>query len=122
MTRACKDVLDHLRKLSTDDFRTLTFVSDGPYICACDNTNDFYDYTDHKGEISAIIRELARTGYLTHDDLCIQMCLTYKGLHPYAMTWVNLKPKLIWSILVPIGISIATSLLTVYITALLSSL
>ncbi len=118
MTRDCRDVLNHLRDLSENDFRTLTFVSDMPYICAYDNMNEFYDYTKHQGEIGAIIRELARTGYLTHDDHCIQMCLTYKGLHPYAMTWEELKTFLFRSVAVPIVVSAITALITLWLQSL----
>lgn len=118
MTRSCKDVLDHLRKLSANDFRSLTFVSDGPYICACDNMNECYDYTKHKGEIGAIIRELARTEYLSCDDHCIQMCLTYKGLHPYAMTLEELKTFLFRSVAVPIVVSAITALIALWLQSL----
>ena len=123
MTHSCKDVLNHLRKISENKSVALSYtIGESRIVSFGDSGKKYYDYSAHAGEFDAIIDELAKTGYLELCDDQINFSLTYKGLHPYAIFWDNLKPRLIWSVLVPIGVSIATSLLTVYITTLLSSL
>lgn len=118
MTRSCRDVLNHLRELSDNDFALLTFVSDAPCICLRDNLSKRYDYSKHEDEIGAIIQELARTKYLVCDDHCIQMRLTYKGLHPCAMTWEELKSFFFRSVAVPVVVSAITTLVTLWLQSL----
>lgn len=119
MTRACRDVLNQLRALSRSDYRVLTYVSDAPRICALDDMNQYYDYTKYRGEFGAIIQELAKEGYLEQHSQGVQFWLTYKGLHPYGLAWEEFKPRFFWSVLVPIFVSIVTTLITVHATALI---
>lgn len=119
MTHSCRDVLNHLRELSDNDFALLTFVSDAPCICLRDNLSKRYDYSKYKGEIGAIIQELKRTEYLEVDSNGIILCLTYRGLHPFGLACDEAKKFLFQSVAVPIAVSIATTLLTSYTISLL---
>lgn len=120
MTRNCRDVLNHLRDLSENGTHDLIFSIGDNCVYTYDDNGKYYDYTAHASEFNAIVKELARTEHLVIDDNDSTFHLTYKGLHPYAMTWEELKSFLFQSLAVPIVISIITSVATFYITAALS--
>lgn len=115
MIYQCSCVLRELRKLSNNTATVLAFLSGSTYICLDEDENVFFDYSNYKGEIHAIIDELVNTGYLTYETNKYYFCLTERGLHPYQLKWMNIKAFLFKSILVPIIVSGLTSLLTWYI-------
>ena len=118
MTDSCKDVLDHLRELSGNDFQLLTYVSDAPYICLYYDLQKYYDYSNYAGEIGAILQELNRTGYIQLDKRGIMFSLTYKGLHPYELAWEGMKTFLFRSVAVPVFVSAITTLITLWLQSL----
>lgn len=119
MTRTCRNVLKHLRDLSENGSHVLIFSIGDNCVYTYDDNGKYYDYTEHASEFDAIIRELARTGHLVINENEATFFLTYKGLHPYAMTWQELKTFLIRSFIVPIVVSIITTVVTYQITLLL---
>lgn len=121
MTYSCSKVLKELRKLTKNTDETLSFASNGSYICLFYNPSVYFDYsqTKYSEEIWAIINELNRTQYiqLNHDNT--QFNITYKGLHPYQVGWENIKLFLYKSVFVPIVISTITALITLWLRGLL---
>lgn len=120
MTRSCRNVLNHLRELSDNDFQLLTYVADAPYVCLFNDLRKYYDYTEYISDFGAILKELEHTGYVEIDDRGVLFSLTYKGLHPSEIAWEEMKSFLFRSVAVPIVISAVTSLITFYITTALS--
>lgn len=119
MTRSCKDVLKHLRAIS-ENGSLLSFVMLENRVCSyCDSGKKYYDYSKYSGEFHLILDELAKSGHLEFSGND-SFSLTYKGLHPYIMSWEAFKSFLIRSFFVPVVVSVATSLITLYITAKLS--
>lgn len=111
MTKQCRKVLKELRKISNSTNDELYFVDGKTHICAPYNRKQFYDYSAYKGEISSIIDWLSRDNYLEYSDNKYSFTLTHKGLHPYHITWDSLKTFLFRSIIIPIVVSIVTTML-----------
>lgn len=121
MTHTCAKTLSELRKIANTTDAVLSFMGDAPHICLYDDPSVFFDYskTKYGGEMHAIINELARIGCLTWIDPAGVFTLTHKGLHPYQMGWDSFKVFFLRSIAVPIGVSAATSLITLWLQGLL---
>lgn len=130
MTIQCRNVLNGLRKLSSSTEDVLWFVDETYYICldSDSDTERKYDYTKYKGEIHGIIKQLVMDGYLEYDsdddgDVNeLYFALTHKGLHPYQLQWDAFKSFLFRSVLVPVIVSLATTVLTLLVEAWLLSL
>lgn len=120
MTNSCRNVLKNLRKLSSSTEDVLAFLGDTYCICRCDDTENVYDYNEYKGEINSAIKQLVSDGYLEYSINEYHFTLTQKGLHPHQFQWDAFKSFLFTSILVPIGVSFATTLLTLLVQGLLS--
>lgn len=78
-----------------------------------------YDYSEHKHEISSILDQLEKTGYLKYTYAPNSFVLTQKGLHPYAFRWEEFKEFLFKSIAVPIVVAFFTTLITLWLQSLL---
>ena len=115
MTYSCKDVLNHLREISGNQSQVLSLSFGPDNICCCTVTQKHYDYTKYAGEFDSIISELVRNNYLEYSGNHMSFSLTFKGLHPYALVWEELKSFLIRSFAVPIVISVITTIITLYI-------
>ncbi len=121
MIRSCRKVLKKLRKLSSSTENILCFLGDTCCICLYTDYSKVYDYTKYKGEINSIIKQLVADGYLTYSFNEYHFTLTQRGLHPCQFRWDALKRFLLNSILVPIAVSLLTTLLTLLVQALLIS-
>lgn len=122
MLRSCRTVLKELRTLSNYSETALTFLGETTTICRCDDYSKTYDYTKYKGEINSIIKQLELDGYLTKQPSYSLFSLTQKGLHPYQFQWDAFKGFLFKSILVPILVSLVTTIVTLCIQGWLSGL
>lgn len=120
MIKSCRTVLNGLRTLSNNSEDALGFLYKTNCICRADDHSKTYDYTKYKGEINSILKQLESDGYLINKNNLFS--LTQKGLHPYQFQWEAFKCFLFRSILVPILISLATTLITLCIQAWLSGL
>ena len=86
-----------------------------------------YSYLEHNHpepieSIYATARYLSSEGYLEIAKMNgshFGVVLTEKALHPYEFSWVRIKSFLFTSIFTPVVVSIATTLLTLCIKALL---
>jgi hypothetical protein len=121
MLHTCRNVLKGLRRISSNTEDILTFLGETTCICLF---NDYkaevtYDYDKYKGEIHSIIDQLVSDGYLSYCDSKYNFTITQKGLHPYEFQWDAFKSFLFRSILVPIAVSFATTLITLLVQALL---
>lgn len=119
MTIQCRKVLNGLRKLSSNTEDILGYLGGTNYICLDADINKTYDYTKYKGEIKGIICQLVSDGYLKYGFNENYFTLTQRGLHPYQFQWDAFKGFLWKSILVPIFVSLVTTLLTLLLKALL---
>ncbi len=116
MTKQCKYVLNHLKKISCNSDVLLSFVTNSPYICIFSDTSVFFDYSKYETEIDSIIQFLINNGYITQGFNQYNFRLTQKAIHPIQYNIERFKNFLIQSILVPIVVSAITSIITVYIT------
>ena len=112
MIYTCRNVLRGLRKLTFNTEDVLSFLEGTFFICRFDDYSQTYDYTKYKGEINGIIKQLSFDGYLEYAYSETSFRLTQRGLHPYRFQWESCKSFLFRSILVPILVSLATTLLT----------
>lgn len=120
MTKPCREILEKLRILSGNTEQEL-ILSDETNQIWLFGSSISYDYSKYKAEIHSIINQLAIDGYLifTNEDNYI-FTLTHKGLHPHRYHWESIKKFLLNSVLIPILVSITTTLLVTLIQSLLS--
>lgn len=111
MIKPCKKVLSGLRKLSSKSDAIMGFLCNTDCICLLDDTEKTYNYSKYKNEIESIIKYLCEEGYLEYSINEYRFTLTTKGLHPYRFQWESIKHFLLNSIIVPIVVSVATSLI-----------
>lgn len=119
MLRSCRKILKELRKLSNNSEDTLAFLGETTCICRADDQNQMFDYSKYQMEIHNHIQQLADDGYLEYDGNQYFFTLTLRGLHPYQFIWEDIKSFLLRSILVPIGVSVITSIATILVLELL---
>ena len=119
MINTCRNVLSGLRKLSSNTEDILSFLSGTYCIRLLSDTSKTYDYTKYNGEIVSIISQLVSDGYLKYSFNECNFTLTQRGLHPYRFQWESCKSFLLRSILVPILVAFATTLLTLLMQELL---
>lgn len=119
MIYTCKNVLRGLRKISSNTEDLLSFWGNEPSISLVYDDSKNYDYTKYQGEIHSIIKQLVSDGYLEYAQNEYNFTLTQRGLHPYHFQWEACKSFLLRSILVPILVAFATTLLTLLMQELL---
>ena len=122
MTKSCRKVLNELQKLSSHTEQTFVFYSDTNDICLYENTDKSYNCEKYKDEIFGIINQLVSDGYLKYsvDNSQYYFFLTHKGLQRHQFEWDSFKSFLAKSVIVPIAVSVITTLLTLLIQSLLS--
>lgn len=120
MLRSCRIVLKGLRTLSNNSEVYLTLSDETADIFRLGDYSKGYSYTKYEGEIRGILNQLESDGYLSYYSGNI-FFLTQKGLHPYQFQWEACKSFLFKSILVPILVSLATTIITLCIQAWLSA-
>lgn len=116
MIRESRIILKRIQKLSNhSDTRILTL--NGRLINP-ETNQTIVCWRDYGSELNAIVDGLVRDGYLVQlEDF--KVALTDKGLHPYKMKWEEIRHFLFTSVAVPVLISIATTLLTLWLKTLL---
>lgn len=119
MISTCRTVLSSLRKLSSNSECSLSFLGNTHQICLASDKSKIYDPAKYKGEINGIISQLVSDGYLEYSYSNLSFHLTQRGLHPYRFQWESCKSFLLRSILVPILVAFATTLLTLLMQELL---
>lgn len=119
MTYHCKKVLKNLRNISKNTESTLCWFVDNKQICLFDDYDSYYDYSEFQNEIHGILSVLIQDGYLSPGMNQYFFSLTYKGLHPYLVTWESLKHFLMTSIFIPIVVSVLTSIIVLWLQGLL---
>ncbi len=119
MIHSHKVILKNLRKLAGNTEAELCLYSDSPLIALTFNDEKTYDCSKYAGELIGAIDYLVKTGYLEYGLNHYYFYLTAKGVHPYSFAWETFKAFMIKSILVPIVVSLVTSLITVAISTML---
>ena len=121
MDPICRNILNHLRHITPDSDTVLTFFSDKPYIGRLESPDVYFDYSKSKyrHEIGSILTKLEDDGYIANAGSPAMFTLTHKGLHPYWTTWETAKKFLFNSVFVPISVSVATSIIVLWLQGLL---
>jgi len=119
LTSDTRFVLKELRRL-TENGR-YGFMT-GPYpnsIYVVTGSSREPDYINAKNpfELSQQLDFLISQEYLSINSHT--MNLTYQGLHPYKLSLIELRHFLIKSVLIPIAVALATSLITLLLTKVL---
>lgn len=117
MIKQCQYVLEGLQSLVSNSEEAIAYRDDSPCFCLYSDVSKTFDYSLYANEIHLIIHQLQADGYLLpyENDVDHSFTLTFKGLHPYRVQLEVLKVFLFKSVLVPIAVSIATSLITMAI-------
>ena len=120
MDSYCRFVLKQLQTLTKDIDSYMAIVSNYPIIRLTGYSNVELDFTGTKAEkeLKSIIDYLIELGYLKQGYNKYTFSLTHKGLHPYEVVWQEIKSFLLKSILVPVVVSTATTLLTLWLKKL----
>ena len=106
------DVLRHLKDLANNTDAELALLGDTTLICVDYDEDKTYDYSKYEGEISSILDDLVASGHLIYPrSNKYYISLTAKGIHPFQGILVSIATFLIRSILVPIVVSMLTTLI-----------
>lgn len=119
MTKQCKYVLKHLKKLACNSDMLLSFLGNTTYICRFDDESTIFDYSKYEAEIDSIIQSLIDNGYLVQGFNQYHFHLTQKAIHHTQYSMEKIIKFLICSIVVPMAVSLATSIIVLYIQGLL---
>lgn len=119
MLRNCKIVLKGLRKIANGQSTDLAFLGETTCICRLDDYSIKYDYAKYENEISSIVSQLGKDGYLEFTVNEYHFVLTQKGLHPYAFQWESIKEFLLKSVAIPVIVALITTLITLWLQSLL---
>ena len=120
LTRQTRYVLNGLRNLLQNDDDRLAFSStylDCETAIFSLETDEYFDYARYRREINVIVDYLVEEKYLSCDlsgKVPIYR-LTYKGLHPLQITWLQVRSFLLTSIATPIIVAAATTLVTLWL-------
>ena len=114
MTKQCRYYLKCCRKLDDDNF---SYNHKDCFIRNVHKTEGGIKADKYSNEADSVFAYLAENGYLCSTKFGYS--LTQKGLHPYRMIWEEIRAFLIKSVLIPIIVSAITSVITLYISALL---
>ena len=118
LTYQSESVLRNIRFITGNTGQTFGFIRNHPYICLASDPSIIYDYSKYKGEINAIIMELADEGYIKpvkHN----QYCLTELALHARQKFWRKTVHFLARNVLLPVAVSFTTTLITLYVNGIL---
>lgn len=106
-------VLRHLKKLANNTDLELALLGDTTLICLDFDESKTYDYSKYKGEISSILDDLVSSGHLIYSrNNKYYVSLTAKGIHPFQGVCICIIKFLFRSVLVPIIVSLLTTLIT----------
>lgn len=119
MTKQCRKILSELRKLSNNSEEVLAFLGDTNCFCVANDENKTFDYSKYENEISGIIEQLVNDGYLKYGYNEYFFTITNHGLHPHRYKWELIKHFLLTSILIPIAVSVVTSIIVLLLQGLL---
>lgn len=117
MTKQSRYVLHQIQKLCKNSSIELYFIEKDNVIYKVHNPLIKVKLKKYSGEIGSLFDYLTETGYLIKTRFGFK--LTHKGAHPYAVSFETVKCFLIKSFLVPIAVSIITTLLTLWLKGLL---
>jgi len=78
-----------------------------------------YDYARYKGEIQSIVDQLLDEGYIKQSSRRYYFVLTQKAIHMHEERMERLRNFLIRSVVVPVSVSIVTSLIVLWLQGLL---
>ena len=116
LTYPCMVVLKHLKKLTDNTDRTISYLYNTTFFCLEDNDKQTYDYRKYQNEIESIIDELVNNGFLNYNGNIYNFSLTQKGLHKTFLTVQSSVLFLIQNFALPIIVSFVTTMITLCIT------
>lgn len=120
MHKQAKDILKLVQILTNNTEKEFRHEYLEHYICLEDNPNIHIDCSKWNNEIRGILNWLIDAKYLAPGQTSDCYALTQKGVHPYAVKWEEIKHFLFTSIFIPIVVSVATTLITIFINGLIN--
>ena len=117
MTKQCKYVLKKIKLLTGKTSREVGYENDKNIIYELKKPNEKLELAKYHGELNTLISSLIDNGHLTTTRFGIQ--LTHKGIHPFRVSFEEVKRFLFKSVIIPIIISVLASLATMWLKGLL---
>ena len=117
MTHDCHKLLKDLRKFQPDEGKPLLFIEpiDGTEGCFRNTaTDEKIPLPFSTPKTRSILDDLAARGYVSFPYPSV-LLVSHAGWHTKYMTWEVIRNFLVKSVLVPIAVSLATSILTVFV-------
>ena len=113
-------LLNSLASFVVDEETVISFLEHTSSFCYANDLNKTLDYSKYSHEIHGIIKYLIDEGYLeyAYANNTNFFRLTHRGLHRHQITIQNALDFLYRSIIVPIAVSLATTLITLWLNAL----
>lgn len=108
-------VLKGIRLLARDAETDFGFLFNSTCLCLTSDPERVYDYRKYAHEIHGIMDFLVEQGYLISTP-GNQYRLTHHGLHPAQASLIQLRNFLLKDVLVPIAVSVATTLICLWLT------
>lgn len=113
-------LLNSLASFAVDEETAISFLEFTSCFCYENDLDKTLDYSKYSHEIHGMTKYLVDEGCLeyVHENNTNSFKLTHKGLHRHQITMQNALDFLCRSIIVPIAVSLATTLLTLWLNTL----
>lgn len=113
-------LLNSLASFVVNEETIISFLENTSNFCYVNDLNKTLDYSKYSHEIHGLIKYLVDEGCLeyAYENNTNFFKLTHKGLHRHQITIQNALDFLCRSIIVPIVVSLATTLLTLWLNTL----
>lgn len=108
MTRQCKKLLNTIRTFTDQTSLEWDYDHKQNIIWKVGVLNSQQNISSFSGELDSLVDALLESGHVTKSRFGFK--LTHKGLHTFAVTWESIKAFLLQSILVPVLVAIATTI------------
>lgn len=99
LTKECRDVLNHLRILTSNSESEISFLGDTTCFCLSDDIDIVYNYKKYQSEITGIIAQLESEKYITYTRNKYHFQLTQLAIHEnqfvLSEVFLYIKDKLI---------------------------
>lgn len=108
MTRQCKKLLKAIQTFTIQTSIEWSYDHKQNIIWKIGVPNSRQDLSAFSGELDTLVDALLESGHISQSRFGFK--LTHKGLHPAAVTWEDVKAFLLRSILVPVFVTVATTI------------
>lgn len=117
MTYESQAVLYGIKKMTNNN--SVEFGYELGATCFKDDDGNIYDYSRYDGEIQSIIDQLVDEDYIKMSAQRYHFVLTQKAIHLHEDRVKRARNLILKSVVVPVVVSIVTSLITLWLQGLL---